>query len=208
MKIKASDRKEFLNLAYALVKDVVTKNEYFDILTKLKDLCTTNFCMKWLKFWHERCENFVPAYCGFFLPSMNIAESGQSGMCAQQPHGKMLSLVDATYKDISKQMHQDTMFKAAVTNQPVDMGKSLNLLDLQLYARSEQEKCAPILAQNLAEGNQWLEDSALENDTTREYNFSHLKILHTSLLIWRKKRILYQKIILMNTIIKGNKNHV
>ena len=102
---------------------------------------------------------------------MNIAESGQSGMCAQQPHGKMLSLVDATYKDISKQMHQDAMFKVAATNQPVDMGKSLNLLDLQLYARSEQEKHAPILAQNLAEGNQWLEESALENDTTREHNF-------------------------------------
>ena len=61
---------------------------------------------------------------------MNIAESGQSGMHAQQPHGKMLSLVDATYKDISKQMRQDAMFKAAATNQPVDMGKSLNLLDL------------------------------------------------------------------------------
>ena len=31
------------------------------------------------------------------------------------------------------------MFKVPVTNQPVDVGKSLNLLDLQLYARSEQE---------------------------------------------------------------------
>ena len=102
---------------------------------------------------------------------MNIAECGQSGMCAQQPHGKMLSFVDATYKDISKQMCQDAIFKAAATNQPVDMGKSLGLLDLQLYARSEQNKCAPILTQNLAEGNQWLEESALENDTTREHNF-------------------------------------
>ena len=150
---------------------MITKNEYFDILTKLKEMCTTNSRMKWLKFWHERCKLFVPACHGFFLANMNIAESGQSGMHAQQPHGKMLSLVDTTYKDISKQMCQDAMFKAAVTNQPVDMGKSLNLLDLQLYARSEQEKCAPILAWNLAEGNQWLEESALENDTTREHNF-------------------------------------
>ena len=156
-----------------MAKDAVTKNEYFDILTKLKELCTTNLHMKWLKFWYERHEHFVPANCGFFLPSMIIAESGQSGMHAQQPHGKMLSLVDATYKDISKQMHQDAIFKAAATNQPVNMGKSLNLLDLQLYARSEQEKCVPILAQNLAEGNQWLENSALENDITREHNFPH-----------------------------------
>ena len=68
-------------------------------------------------------------------------------------------------------MRQDAMLKAAATNQPVDMGKSLNLLDLQLYARSEQEKRAPILAWNLVEGNQWLEESAPENDTTREHNF-------------------------------------
>ena len=27
------------------------------------------------------------------------------------------------------------------------------------------------MAKNLAEGNQWLEESALENDTTREHNF-------------------------------------
>ena len=171
MKIKSSDRKEFLNLAYALAKDAITKNEYFYIYTKLKKMCTTNLCMKWLKFWHERCEHFVPAYHGFFLPSMNTAKSGQSGMHAQQPHGKMLSLVDATHKDISKQMHQDATFKVAARNQPVDMGKSLNLLDLQLYARSEQEKHAPILAQNLTEGNKWLEESALENDTTREHNY-------------------------------------
>ena len=67
-------------------------------------------------------------------------------------------------------MHQDAMFKVAATNQPVDIVKSLNLLDLQLYATSEQEKHAPILAWNLAEGNQWLEESALENDTTRNCN--------------------------------------
>ena len=45
----------------------------------------------------------------------------------------------------------------------VDTGKCINLLDLQLYAWNEQEQWAPILARNLEQGNQWLEDSALEN---------------------------------------------
>ena len=65
--------------------------------------------------------------------------SGQSGMCVQQSHGKMFSLVDAVYKDISKQMHMDTMLKAAERQEVVDTGKCLNLLDLQLYAWNEQE---------------------------------------------------------------------
>ena len=113
--------------------------------------------------WINRKEHFVPAFRGFFLPYMNIAESGQSRMRAQQQHGKMLSLVDGVYKDISKQMRMDAMYKAADRQEPIDTGKSLNLLDLQLYSRNEQEQHALILAKNLMHGNQWLEDSALEN---------------------------------------------
>ena len=94
---------------------------------------------------------------------MNIAESGQSGMWAQQPHGKMLLLVDAVYKEISKQICMDAKYKAADRQEAVDTGKCLNLLDLQLYAWNEQEQLAPILARNLKQGNQWLEDNTLEN---------------------------------------------
>ena len=126
-------------------------------------MCTSTGRMKWLQFWHNRCEHFVPAFRGFFLPYMNIAESGQSGMRAQQPYGKMLSLVDGVYKDISKQMCMDAMYRAADRQEAVDIVKSLNLLDLQLYAQKDQEQRAPILARNLVQGNQWLEDSALEN---------------------------------------------
>ena len=92
-------------------------------------MCTSTGQMKWLQFWQNRCEHFVPAFRGFFLPYMNIAESGQSSMWAQQPHGKMLLLV-GVYKDISKQMHVDAMYKAADRQEAVDIGKSLNLLDL------------------------------------------------------------------------------
>ena len=146
-----------------MAKDAVTTIQYNNILCELRKMCTSTGRMKWFQFWHNRCEHFVPAFRGFFLPYMNIAESGQSGMRAQQPHGKMLSLVDGVYKDISKQMHMDAMYKAADRQEAVDIGKSLNLLDLQLYAQKEQEQCAPILTRNLVQGNQWLEDSALEN---------------------------------------------
>ena len=113
---------------------------------------------------------------------MNIAESGQSSMWAQKPHGKLLSLVDAVYKDTSKQMCMDAMYKAADRQEAVDTGKCLNLLDLQLYSRNEQEQQAPILARNLEQGNQWLEDSTLENpEVIKMTTFSHQKQQHTSL---------------------------
>ena len=65
---------------------------------------------------------------------MNIAELGQSGKWVQQPYGKMLLLVDAVYKDISKQMYMDAIHKAAERQEAFDTWKCLNLLDLQLYA--------------------------------------------------------------------------
>ena len=103
---------------------------------------------------------------------MNIVESGQSSMWAQQLHEKMLLLVDAVHKDISKQMHIDAMHKAAERQGVVDTGKCLTLLDLQLYAQNEQEQWAPILARNLKQGNQWLEDSALGNvEVDKDDNF-------------------------------------
>ena len=155
-----------------MAKDAVTTVQYNNILCELRKMCTSTGWMRWFRFWHNRCEHFVQAFRGFFLPYMNIVESGQSGMWAQQPHGKMLSLVDGVYKDISKQMRMDAMYKAAHRQEAVDIGKSLNLLDLQLYARNEQEQHAPILARNLVQGNQWLEDSALENpDVDKDDNF-------------------------------------
>ena len=103
---------------------------------------------------------------------MNIAESEQNGMWAQQPHRKMLPLVDAVYKGISKQMCMNAMYKVADRQEVVDMGKCLNLLDLQLCAQNEQEQWAPLLARNLEQGNQWLEDSALENpEVDKDDNF-------------------------------------
>ena len=172
LKFPKDDRKIFLDLAKSLAKDAVTIIQYNNILCELRKMCTSTGQMKWLQFWHNRCEHFVLAFRGFFLPYMNIAESGQSSMRAQQPHGKMLSLIDGVYKYISKQMHMDAMYKAADRQEAVDIGKSLNLLDLQLYAQKEQEQHAPILARNLVQGNQWLEDSALENpDVDKDDNF-------------------------------------
>ena len=174
LKFPKDDRKILLDLATSLAKDAVTI-QYNNILCELRKMCTSTGRMKWLQFWHNRCEHFVPAFRGFYLPYLNIAESGQSGMRAQQPHGKMLSLVDGVYKDISKQMRMDAMYKVA-DRQEADIGKSLNLLDLQLYVQNEQEQRAPILARNLVQGNQWLEDSTSENpDVDKDDNFTHMK---------------------------------
>ena len=43
--------------------------------------------------------HFVPDFHGFGFPGLNLVEAGQSTMCK-----KMLTLVDATFDNIIKQM--------------------------------------------------------------------------------------------------------
>ena len=53
------------------------------------------------------------------MPGVNLAEAGQAGMRCQQSH-KLLALVDVAYKDISAQMQQDELYKAAIENCTTD----------------------------------------------------------------------------------------
>ena len=94
LKFSRDDRKTFLDLAKSLAKDAVSITQYNEIILQLRKMCTSNGRLKWLQFWINRKEHFVPAFRGFFLPYMNITELGQSRMRAQQQHGKMLSLID------------------------------------------------------------------------------------------------------------------
>ena len=80
LKFPKVEQKKFLDLAKSLPKYAVTTIQYNDILAKLRMMCTSSGHMKWLQFWYNKCKHFVPAFRGFFLPYMNIVESGQSGM--------------------------------------------------------------------------------------------------------------------------------
>ena len=125
LKFPKVEQKKFLDLAKSLAKDAVTMIQYNDILAKLRTMCTSSGHMKWLQFWHNQHKHFVPAFRGFFLPYMNTVESGQSGMWAQQLHGKMLLLVDAVYKDTSKQMHMEQCIKQQIGKRQLTQANAL-----------------------------------------------------------------------------------
>ena len=78
LKFPKVEQKKFLDLAKSLAKDAVTTTQYNGILAKLRMMCTSSGQMKWPYFWHNWCKHFVPNFRGFFLPYMNIVESGQS----------------------------------------------------------------------------------------------------------------------------------
>ena len=90
-----SDKKKWQEYSRAFVEQAVNLNEYVRIYQAILPLCKKYGCIKWLEFWHDRWVHFVPAFCGFGYPGLNLAEAGQSTM-----RQKQLTLVDAAFYDV------------------------------------------------------------------------------------------------------------
>ena len=112
-----NDKKLFKEYSRAFVEQAVTFNEYAHIYQSILPLCKKYGCMKWLEFWHDSQAHFVPAFHGFGYPGLNLAEAGQSSM--QQ---KQLTLVDAMFDDVAKQMQQDKIYQLTLQNEVKGLG--------------------------------------------------------------------------------------
>ena len=96
------------------MKTAVSISEYTKIHNELEEMAHKYNCVKWLRFWHACHAHFVPAFWGFMLPGLNLAEPGQGTMDRQTTH--ILSLVDCAYKDLAFQMRQNTKYRAELNN--------------------------------------------------------------------------------------------
>ena len=100
-----------------MVKDTVTKTLYIQYYKELYTICQKIKTTKWLDFWHERHAHYVPGFHRYGYPSLNLDEPGQSSM-----RTKRMTLVDATFDYILKQMHQDELYAATLCNKVDGVG--------------------------------------------------------------------------------------
>ena len=116
----------------------------------------------------------MSAFRGFFLPGVNLAEAGQAGMKWQQNH-QLLSLVDATYKDISAWLWQDELYKAMLDNCTTEKGWAHNMAQKQADEHRAQEDRVPCYLKDLQKGNPWMEETMIDNfnDFHPEENSGH-----------------------------------
>ena len=64
-----------------------------DFDNELEEMAHKYNCVKWLRFWHACHAHFVPAFRGFMLPGLNLAEPGQGAMDRQTTHILFLLIV-------------------------------------------------------------------------------------------------------------------
>ena len=133
-----------------MVKDTVTKNLYIQFYRELYTICQQFKTTKWLDFWHERRAHYVPRFCGYGYPGLNLAEPGQSTM-----RTKRMTLVDVAFDDILKQMHQDELYAATLRNEVDGIGcQSKTVMQIMVECEAEQKKRALLYIKTLQEFKQ------------------------------------------------------
>ena len=150
MNVQERHRKTFLKLCKRWIR-AATRSEYDSISAALRTLCERSDILPWFLWWEERKFHIVPAFRGFNLSGLNLAESGQSGM--KPKTRKKLRLIDAAYKDCSQMMRQDEMYKAYIGNISKEIGKGLNIRQIQERDRRAQEDRARRYADALLRGD-------------------------------------------------------
>ena len=76
----------------------------------------------------------MPAFRGFGFPGLNLAEAGQSTM-----RKKMLTLVDAMFDDVIKQMQQDKIYSMTLQNEVKGLGWQRKTMT-EIYQEGEEEQ--------------------------------------------------------------------
>ena len=157
-------RGRFLQLTNSMVKDAVTKTLYMQYYKELYNICQKFKMTKWLDFWHERHVQYVPRFHGYGYPGSNLAEPGQSSM-----RTKRMTLVDAAFDDILKQMHQDELYAGTLHNEVDGVGcQSKTVMQIMVECEAEQKKRALLYIKTLQEFKQTGERLWQENPPTHD----------------------------------------
>ena len=129
----------------------------------------------------------MPAFRGFGFPGLNLAEAGQSTM-----RKKMLTLVDATFDDIIKQMQQDKIYSMTLQNEVKGLGQQRKTMtEIYQEGEEEQKQCALHYVQTLqhvmkSESHLWNEIKAgtysksSVQDPAAFYPSEHAKLKYVS----------------------------
>ena len=160
--VEVTKQKSFIHLLRRLIT-APTRDEYEAVSWCLCKICKDNNLLDWFLWWDERWLHIVPAFRGFNLSSTNLAESGQSGM--KPLTRKKMKLVDAAYKDVAQIMWQDEQYKAYIGNILKEIGRGLNIRQIQERDRRSQEERAKRYSQALLHGdvNSLTDDDDEEN---------------------------------------------
>ena len=149
--------------------------EYKRLSNAIEAICERNNCSTWWKWWHARRFHIVPAFRGFGISGLNMAEVGHSGMKTKTK----MWLSSAAYRDTCCMMIQDREYTAYCTNTGKVIGKGPTLLQKQKKEQRQQRKFIQEACDVLESGNlSDIEDEVLMESDPSKYFLANKRSSH------------------------------
>lgn len=147
--IRKDDRETFKEMVSKICY-TSTATQYKRVSNTLEKICERNDISSWYKWWQERRYHIVPAYRGFNISGLNMAETGHSAMSG----GKNLWLSAAAFKDTVQTIVQDKKYTKFCTNINAKVaGKGPTLLQRKKKERNTERKYIDECCDALESGN-------------------------------------------------------
>ena len=109
--ILPEDQNSFIEMIGKLCKTYV-RSEYIRVVAVLVEICKVNEIISWSEWWEAWKFHIVPAFRGFCVSGLNLAEVGHAML--KTSHKMWLSM--ATHRDICHFMVQDRKYTGFQTN--------------------------------------------------------------------------------------------
>ena len=126
-----------------------TKGEYDHISSALKDICDRNDILHWWEWWEALKYHIIPAFRGFKILGLNLAETGHSMIKTKNK----IWLSMATYCDVCFFIIQDQEHIGYQQNTVKSTGKRPNLLAQKLQMNKAEKNYIKQCVRSLEEGN-------------------------------------------------------
>jgi hypothetical protein len=122
-KLKNEEQGPFMEIIHQMC-EVATISRYDELKEEMNELVTNDEVMRWFEWWDVRRYHIFPPFRGYSLPSMNLAEPGQSGMKPQKP----MMLVDACAEDVAYMKLQDAEYSRFIQGNGMSSGQGPTIL--------------------------------------------------------------------------------
>ena len=111
-----------------------TVSQYNRISVTMKHICKRNNLANWWNWWDTRRYHTIPAFQGFNLPGLNLAEAGNAMIKCRKP----MSLAVAAWHDMIMMIMQDRDYHALLNQSAKATGKGMNLKQWEEHQHQSQ----------------------------------------------------------------------
>ena len=169
--INMNERETFKT--YQKICYTYTRHDYDKTPESLQTICTWNSITNWCQWWEVQHFHIVPAFQGFTLSGLNLAEAGNSSI--RNKTRLPMSLVVAAWKDLLHMLLQDRDYEAFLTNTGKVSGLGLNLKQRRAKFQKQEAEFVDSCLECIQEGDM---EKELEMETNPDEFFPNKRAKH------------------------------